>query len=326
MASLSLVEQVREIPLESILAHHGLAPRPEGAMARYKNDQFNIVTGGNGLWFDNAASVGGRGAIDLILHLKYGAHPRMASDREFREAIGWLATFEPGTGVMNAGGVLAAAPHPQPPKESLASQAARLAIRDDARWPLARNYLLHARRLPSHLVDHLYHRGDLYASFSEARPEKTGISFAHRNLAGEVRGATIRAAADGPGFPLCIGEKQGAWFTLGDPGRTSRAVLVEAPIDAISYAALKWPEEAVILAMSGSHASRPVLDAAHGRRWELAIGFDNDRAGHAGWERCRENYTLLYPDDPPPSRTLPAGKDWNDDLRAAPRHSHGRRL
>jgi hypothetical protein len=326
MASPSLIEQVREIPLESILAYHGLAPRLEGTTARYKNDRFNIVVGGNGLWFDNAASVGGRGAIDLILHVKYGVNPRRVSDRQFREAVGWLAIFEPGAGVMNAGGGLAATPQPPLPKESFVSQAARLAIRDDARWLLARNYLLHVRRLPSNLIDQLFHRGDIYASCSEARPEKTGVCFVHRNLAGDIRGATIRAATDGPGFPLCIGEKQGAWFTLGDPERSSRAVLVEAPVDAISYAAIKLPEEAVILSLSGSHASRPVLDAAHGRRWELVIGFDNDRAGNAGWERCRENYTLLYPDDPSPSRTLPVRKDWNDDLRAAPRHSHGRRL
>jgi putative restriction endonuclease len=37
-------------------------------------------------------------------------------------------------------------------------------------------------------------------------------------------------------------------------------------------------------------------------------------------------YGLLYPDDPQPSRTPPTGKDWNDDLRMAPRHSQGRGL
>src|ERR1700727_2276599 len=71
--------------------------------------------------------------------------------------------------------------------------------------------------------------------------------------------------------------------------------------------------------------TRPLLDAIHGCRWELAVGFDNDRAGHAGWEHCCKNCALLYPDDPPPSQTLPAGKDWNDDLRMAPRFRYGRR-
>jgi Toprim-like len=321
MASFSLVEQVREIPLESILAYHGLAPHREGSSVRYKDERFNIVVSSGGLWFDNAASLGGRGAIDLLLHVKYGANPRAASDQQFREAVGWLATFQPTTGVVSMGEPSASSP--RPPKESFLSQAARLATRDDARWPLARSYLLQTRRLPSDLVDHLHQAGDIYATFSQVNPEQTGVCFVHRNLDDGARGATIRSIGSGS---FSIGEKQGAWFGVGDPAQARRAVLVEAPIDALSYAALERPEETIILSMSGSHATRPVLDAAHARHWELAIGFDNDRAGHAGWERCRENYALLYPAAPQPTRILPAGKDWNDDLRAAPRRNHGRRL
>lgn len=322
MYSPSMIGQLRDIPLGPILGYFGLTPRQEGSTTRYKNDRFNIVVGGNALWFDNAASVGGRGAIDLILHLKYGVNPRSASDRDLQEAMRWLATFRPET-VSTAETATSA---PSALKESFTSQAARFAIRDDARWPLARNYLLNTRRLPSDLIDQLYHQGDLYASFSQARPEQTGVCFVHRNLAGEVRGATIRTAADGSGFCQSIGEKQGAWFTLGDPCQANRAVLVEAPIDAISYVALKRPEKAVVLAMSCSHVFRPVLQAAHERLWPLTVGFDNDRAGHAGWERCQEDQRLLYPDDPPARRIVPAGKDWNDDLRAAPGLGHGRRL
>jgi hypothetical protein len=325
MAAPYLVEQVREIPLKSILAHHGLAPRTEGSTVRYKNDQFNIVTGKNGLWFDNAASVGGRGAIDLILHMKIRVQPRSASDQQFREAIKWLATFEPATSVRHGGDGWAAASQPPPAKESFASQAARLAIRDDTRWPLARHYLLQTRRLPNDIVDHLHQAGDIYATFSQERPQQTGVCFVHRNLNDDARGATIRNLGTSSGS-FSIGEKHAAWFAIGDPMSARRAVLVEAPIDAISYAALKRPEEGIVLSVSGSHATRPVLDAAHERHWQLAIGFDNDRPGIAGWEHCRDNYALLYQDDPQPSRTLPASKDWNDDLRAVHRRSQGRGL
>jgi len=323
MSPPSVLEQVREIPLESILAYHGLSPRSEGSTIRYKNGQFNIVASGGGLWFDNAASIGGRGAIDLLLHIKYGVSPRGASDQQFRDAVRWLATFQPAAGVASLN--TPSASSPRPPRESFASQAARLAIRDDARWPLARNYLLQTRRLPSDLVDHLHQAGDIYTTFGQERPEHTGVCFVHRNLDDDACGATVRNIGPASGS-FSIGEKYGAWFGIGDPATARRAVLVEAPIDAISYAALRRPEETIILSVSGSHATRPLLDAAHARRWELAIGFDNDRPGNAGWEHCRENYALLYPDDPQPSRTLPAAKDWNDDLRAAPRRSHGRRL
>jgi len=323
MPSPSDLEHARGTSLDQLLAYHGLLPRKEGSTMRYKNDRFNIVVSDGGLWFDNTASLGGRGAIDLLLHVKFGVNPRAASSQQFREAVAWLSNFQPATGFVSK--VDLSHQVFRPSKESFATQSARYAIRDDARWPLARHYLLKIRHLPSDLVDHLHQSGDIYATFPLERPKQTGVCFIHRNLEGNARGATIRRIDSFTGS-FSIGEKQGAWFAVGDVGLATRAVLVEAPIDAISYAALKRPDDTAILAMSGSHATRPILDAAHARRWELAIGFDNDRPGNAGWKHCRQNYALLYPDDAQPSRSLPAGKDWNDDLRTAPRHSQGRRL
>jgi len=314
-----LIEQAREIPLGSVLQQFELRPRREGSTTRYKNDQFNIVVSPNHLWFDNAAAVGGRGAIDLALHLKCRVNPKHASHLHLREALDWLTQLPPGR---------ALSPEAKPflPKESFEQQAARLAIRDDARWPLARHYLTQVRRLPADLVDPLYQRGEIYPSFSRTRPESTGVCFLHRDLAGKARGATIRSVTAGSGFSCSIGEKTGAWFTLGDLPSATQAIVVEAPIDAISLAALQRPNHAVVLAMSCAHVFRPVLLAVHERRWPLTVAFDNDPAGNAGWERCVENHRLLYPNDPSPGRATPVAKDWNDDLCAAPRHRHGRRL
>ena len=323
MSTPSVIGQFRDIPLGIILGHFGLTPRREGTTTRYKNDHYNIVVSPNSLWFDNAAAVGGRGAIDLTLHLHCRANPRRASDANMREALAWLASFQPGTGPAAA---MLLPPQPTLPKESFPTQAARLAIRDDARWPMARNYLLNSRHLPAKLIDDLHERDDLYASFSKSRPEATGVCFAHRNLEGQPRGATIRAVTTGPGFAFSIGEKTAAWFTLGQPRHATRAIVVEAPIDAISYAALKRTDGAVVMAMSCAHVFPSVLETAHERRWPLTVAFDNDPAGNAGWERCRETQRLLYPNDPPAQRLMPAAKDWNEDLCAAPRQNHGRRL
>jgi hypothetical protein len=321
MTSLSSlqVDEARLIPLERIFSSQGLNPHREGMTTRYKNDQFNIVVSNHALWFDNAASVGGRGAIDLALHLHAKVAPRQATPSQIHDAINWL-------GRLDGGG--APTPSESSPKtapEPFADQAARLAIRDNERWPLARLYLLQDRRLPRDLVDHYHQSGDIYATFSKDRPELTGVCFIHRNLQDAACGATIRGLGRQAGS-FSIGEKHGAWFAVGDVDLARKAVLVEAPIDAISYAALKRPADTVILSVSGSHATQPILEAVHARRWELAIGFDNDGPGHAGWEHCSKNYRLLYPDDPQPHRTLPTLKDWNKDLQEAPRLSHGRRL
>ncbi len=145
-------------------------------------------------------------------------------------------------------------------------------------------------------------------------------------LNGEARGATIRNAVPGAGSSFSIGEKSGAWFTLGDSKTATQAILVEAPIDAISFAAIKQPDRTVILAMSCANVFRPVLAAAHERHWPLTVAFDNDSAGHTGWERCMENHHLLYPNDPPPNRATPRAKDWNEGPLCAPRRNHRRRL
>ena len=311
MESSTVLDQVRQIPLESILAYHGLAPRREGTTTRYKGEAANIVLTGSQLWFDNATSVGGRGVIDLVLHLRYGVSPRAAGRHDFENAVRWLSTFQPGAAVT----LPSHQDRPEPPKETFEQQAARLAIRDDERWSAARRYLLDVRGLPSDLVDGLYHQGDVYASFSEKRPGKTGACFVHRDLAGRPCGATIRPIDQDPAFPISIGEKRTAWFTLGDLGSAKEVVVTEAPIDAISYVAIRRSPDTAVLAMSGSHVFRPVLQAAHDRRWHLAVAFDNDHAGLAGYESCRENQDLLFPDDPPVQRIAPRGKDWNDDLR-----------
>jgi hypothetical protein len=315
------VDEARQIPLDAILTSQGLHAHREGSTARYKNDQFNIVTSGHGLWYDNASSVGGRGAIDLALHLRCSVQPRLASPAQIHRALEWLGELSHiplkplGTETLE-----------QTTREPFESQAARLAIRDDARWPIVHHYLVRSRRLPHDLVEELHARGDIYASFTEARPEQTHVCFAHRSLGGKIRGATIRTAAEGSGFLFSVGEKQAAWFTVGDLRTAQSLVVVEAPIDALSYRALRSSKETAILATSCSHVFTPILEVSHARKWPLTVALDNDRAGHAGAERCLADYAALYPADPAPFRQCPVLKDWNDDLRAAISLSHGRGL
>ncbi len=324
MASLSSlqVDEARQIPLDAILTSQGLHAHREGSTARYKNEQFNIVTSNQGLWYDNAASVGGRGAIDLALHLRCKVQPRHATPLQIHEAIEWLGTL------THLPAPIASEPAPtqQTTKEPFASQAARLAIRDDGRWPIVRDYLVRTRRLPVDLVEELHERGDIYPTFTQNHPEQTGACFVHRDFEGTVRGATIRTTATGSGFLFSIGEKQHAWFTVGQPQTARSLVVVEAPIDAISYQALRSDGATAIVATSCSHVFQPILQAAHEKGWDLTIALDNDRAGHTGARRCLDEYAAMYPSDPVPHRQSPVMKDWNDDLRAAISLSHGRGL
>jgi hypothetical protein len=323
MSVAQMIDQAREIPLGTILQSIGLTPRREGTTTRYKSDQFNIVVSPNNLWFDNAAAVGGRGPIDLALHLKCKANPRLASPHHLREALDWLTKSNLPSASLPSTRIQ---PKPSQFKPTFQDQAANLAIRDDARWPMARHYLTRTRSLPGDLVDQLYASGDLYASFSRHFPAGTGVCFLHRNLEGEIRGGTVRNVDSAPASCFSLGEKAGAWFTLGDPHTATQMAVVESPIDAISFAKLRQPVDTVILSMSCANVFRSVLAATHERRWTLAVAFDNDGAGSAGWNRCLENQHQLYPHDPLPTRVTPRMKDWNKDLCAAPRRTHRRGL
>ena len=316
------VDEARRIPLETIMTFQGFHPHREGSTVRYKDERFNIVTSNQGLWYDNAASIGGRGAIDLALHLQCSVEPRQATPSQIHEAIRWLGTI--------ANGPLPVLPTPagrqQPDREPFSSQSARLAIRDDSRWPLVRNYLVRSRRLPVQLVEQLHASDDVYASFTENRPQQTTASFAHRDLNGAIRGTTVRSLSTRSGFLFSIGEKQGAWFRVGALDTAQALVVVEAPIDAMSFQALRSDPATGILATSCSHVFQPILRAVHERGWSLTVALDNDRAGHAGSQRCLAEYAALYPGDATPHRQCPVMKDWNDDLRAAPTLSRGRGL
>jgi hypothetical protein len=316
------VDDARQIPLDAILTSQRLHSHREGSTCRYKNEQFNIVTSNHGLWYDNAASVGGRGAIDLALHLRCKVQPRLATPAQIHEAIEWLGTLTP----LPVGAAPETAPAENTAKESFADQSARLAVRDDARWPLVRHYLVQSRRLPLDLVEELHATGDIYPSFTQNHPEQTGACFVHRDFEGTIRGATVRTTAGGSGFLFSIGEKQSAWFTVGQPRTARSLVVVEAPIDAISFQALRSDESTSIVATSCSHVFQPILQTAHERGWNLTVALDNDRAGHTGSQRCLADYAATYPSDPLPHRQSPVMKDWNDDLRHAISLSRGRGL
>jgi hypothetical protein len=74
--------RVRDVSLRELLRWHGFEIKPEGVTYRAKNGRHNIVVTEN-RWFDNKVGVGGRGAIDLQMHL---------TDEDFAAACQTLAT------------------------------------------------------------------------------------------------------------------------------------------------------------------------------------------------------------------------------------------
>ncbi len=304
-----LLRQVGQTPLETILDIHELTPRTDGVVVHYEGEKTHIIVAGSGIWFDNVAGVGGRGPVDLVLHLVQGVEPRRATDAQKLKAADWIADFDPAH--------LSPAPPPPGSAEAFEEEASRRAVRDDNRWPMARRYLIDSCRVPPITADIL--QGEqVYASYDAARPERTDLCFLRRDLDGAVTAATLQSLVDPREAPRTLGDLTSC-FTLNAPG-ANRLIVTESPLDAISYLVLNRPEKATILALplARLHEVHPaLLEAAHARGREVTIAFGNAPSAHTGYARCRRDWQERFGEEGLPKRIAPLGSTWSDDLRAA---------
>ena len=108
-------------------------------------------------------------------------------------------------------------------------------MREDSNWPLARAYLIEQRKISLPLVDELHARGSVYANNHRPNPS---LVFLHRDQHGKVRGASLRDTKHQSVFRPCLGNRLTAWFAVGNVNEADRIVVVESPIDALSYYSL----------------------------------------------------------------------------------------
>ena len=146
--------------------------------------------------------------------------------------------------------------------------------------------------------------------------------FAHRDHQGRLTGIEMRGP-DYRGFSPG-GEK--TLFRLPGQLRTStvpvnRLVVAEAPIDAMSVAAVEHLRADTLYTATAGGMGPGTIDALERQFWtlsaeeggELVIATDDDGAGHGYADRLGEMATAF---DLKVSRLLPSGgaKDWNDAL------------
>jgi hypothetical protein len=314
-----LADHVRILPLSSLLEREGLHSQRQGNSTLWKSEKHAInVTGLK--WFDHKAGKGGHGAIDLLMHLR--ACP-------FEQAVPILA--QDITMPISSSETV-----PQRDEEELSSPEHRSSERhtfdelrelyaqvDPDRWPAARSYLTQVRHLPPELIDRLHRHDDIYAN------DLGGVVFLHRTVCGNVAGATIRSLSPDSKFRQCLGSKSSAWFTVGRMETASRVVIVESPIDALSWVALGQATlHDAVVSVSGSHVPELLIRYAEHTRKRLAFALDHDAAGKEGTHRAYETHLNVCQDlqkaesDPfrpytgIPECLLPKGKDWNEDLLA----------
>lgn len=312
-----LLQQAARIPLEEVLSRSGdpaLESLPTEGGIRYQGERLDLILGGAGLWFDNIVGVGGRGPVDLALHLVQKVDPRRASPEQRFQAAEWVLDGQASSLSRN-----------DTAAEDFQAEAGVLAIRDDDRWPMVRRHLIDACRIPPTQVDIL--RDDVYASYAAEQPALTDICFVRRNLAGQPFGATLVSLVAPYDTPRLIGSPD-AWFQVGDQKGT-RMVVTESPFDAVAFLVLNRPPDATIFAapwdeMPIDEADKPprevplpLLQAAHDAQRQVIVALGNGPAAGEAYERCVISWHTRFGVDNSPHRIAPLGRTWSDDLREA---------
>jgi hypothetical protein len=250
---------------------------------------------------DWLADKGGRGAIDLVMHVQ---------DVEFKAAVEWLSGQDLSLPPVH---VSTSQQTQEREPRSLEMPAA-----NELRWNAVREYLVETRQLPAILVDRLHDKSLVYADdHQNAVFVRHGLN-GNAWTRGEVTGASLRGTwGEGNRYHgLAPGSiRDQGWFWLGTGhGPVQRVFLTESPIDAMSLAVLDKGRQAqagvtIYLSTDGSggvpiEALKSVLQDG-GR---VFAAFDADQAGTLMAWRVAEQL-------PGTERLMPKhGKDWNERL------------
>lgn len=302
-------DELRGLPLPAVLERVYGAVEAGDSRPTYSTRKFefageagNIATTGD-LWTDNRTGKGGKGAINLVMHLEGWGQDG------YQQALRLLAEhFDPGA-VATAYGH-----HQQPTNRAGVERMARtqpVPLPDPvpSTWERARRYLIDVRKLPEALVDDSHAQGLIYSD------ERANVVFAR-----EGGGCFKRGSYDPRGgklaFKQTLGRDTGPFILQGTDGRV---FVTEAPIDALSLKAMN-PESTVLATGGNCPMSRliPHLNRATDR---VFLAQDDDEAGNQQAERIRAAWT------PPgeadllrwcPDVEVKGASDWNDALKARP--------
>lgn len=272
-----LATHLRAIPLETVLPLCGAQKDHDDKRKWHTSAGALSVTGTKFMnWHD---SVGGGGAIDLVMHLNH---------LDFKAAVDWLAHHFPGA-------------RPPPPVPPTSPSQLRLPPPDPSKLGRVKEYLAQQRGITPTLLDPLIQSGTLYA---DTRANAVFLLLGKESLpvGAELRGTTQRVWRGlAPGSQKDLGCFSIPATPL--PG----IILCESAIDAISCFALHPHHRC--LSTAGARPNprwlQPLLDQGH----PVYCGFDADPTG----DDMACAMTALHPTV---KRLRPPKHDWNDVLRA----------
>ena len=291
-----LANKVRDIPLEQVAYELGLEPAPKDKHKWENQDHIINITGSK--FYDWKELGGGGGAIDLVMRVnKY----------DFKQSVAWLFDRFGESAMLTATSYHAREIAKTEPIPKFTPP-----VQEQDLWQQVRSYLTRERRLPSAVVDNLHQQGLIYAD------DQQNLVSIRRDLERKkITGASLRGTigTDNEFKGLARGSKRSdGWFHFecggqsGDP--IQRAVLVESPIDAMSFAVLDRSESRKTIYLSTDGAGEvPLKFLRTLPAKSVLIAMDNDADG----EQMAQRLLAQLPEQA--VRRQPKLKDWNEQLK-----------
>jgi len=284
------IQKTKELPLSEVLTKCYGAHEAKDSKPNYRSRKFELpdgtkvaVTGG--LWIDNTEGKGGKGAIDLVMHLS--GHKQ----GQLKEAVRELSDA---FGVDSAKQELTSRLREFAPKQ--AAQFTEQAVNTPqtlpepcpTTWPRARQYLVQKRKLPESIVDTAYKNGLVYSD------KRSNCVFP----CDKESGAFIRGTGD-QSFKKTVGQGHQPYAL---PGKDNSIIVTESAIDALTLKTIH--PQSTVIATGGNMALERIKPYLEGKNIYLAQ--DNDKGGDAQASKIQEAYPQAQ------RLTPPHGKDWNE--------------
>ena len=283
-------DHLRGLDLSEVLVKLYGAREAHDSEPAYKTRKFELEDGckvatTGDLWIDNVSGKGGKGAINLVMHLSgYEQGQYKQAVRELAETFG------------SDGARRAITRHISDTASQRATTFTEQAIKEPLQlpqpcpetWSRVRGYLTRKRKLPERLVDAAHDKGLVYSD------RRGNCVFP----CDKESGAFIRGTGSQP-FKRTIGQGH---LPYALKGTDTKVIVTESAIDALT---LKTMLPAIAVIATGGNMPlerlKPYLDGK-----AVYLAHDNDKAGEAQAARIKEHY-------PEAQRLVPPqGKDWND--------------
>jgi hypothetical protein len=272
-------DRLRNVPLTEVLLAIG-AQHDRYDKARWHTPKGVIsVTGMK--FFNWHCSVGGGGAIDLVMHV---------CELDFKGALAWLSTHFPGGSAVST-------------SDAKSTTILQLPIPEIRKLPAMKRYLHDERKIDGAVIDYLIHCGDLYAD------HRSNAVFVMRSTNRIPIGAELRGIGSRRWRGMAAGShKDRGYFSIRNVC-IDGIILCESAIDAISCFILN--PRYYCISTAGARPSPTWLVSLIRQHPKVYCGFDADPTG----DNIAEAMIKVYPSV---KRLRPQQHDFNDMLRSHP--------